>query len=479
MADISKITLPSGNTYDLKDATARDLIAALEGSTAFLGETTTALADGSTTNPVQINSTAITAKNGNIVIYGSAEFIWDGTKWIEFGDLSALSVSTTSTQVLGSGASAALSSGTVTFGALTNKTDKVLGEATTFTNAASAVSFANGTTDSVLGSDTTFALSSGSVSFGALTGKTVDVIPEDASFTVTNPTISVTPTSTYIKAVASGAAVAGNGTASAITGFGTHSTITVPTGIQSSTSKLVTTTVPNVTANTAVTIPNVTGNTSVNFNDYTFTVTGETLSIAATAKTASNTTLGTALSASRVTLGTEKTVATGSLSSTGGGSTVVTEVSVEEEGTALAALGTPTTATVLTGVRMSAQPTITLSTESTAATGRVQVMTGASATASGTAVSYAPEESTTVLTGLPTASVGTAITKGTNDRVTVVTSIGTGTAAAQTITVGTNDKVDAVIAMPTASVGTGITLTKDLKSVVNSVTLNSGTDVGD
>lgn len=27
MADISKITLPSGNTYDIKDAVARELIA--------------------------------------------------------------------------------------------------------------------------------------------------------------------------------------------------------------------------------------------------------------------------------------------------------------------------------------------------------------------------------------------------------------------------------------------------------------------
>ena len=29
MADISKITLPSGSTYDIKDAEARSLIAAL------------------------------------------------------------------------------------------------------------------------------------------------------------------------------------------------------------------------------------------------------------------------------------------------------------------------------------------------------------------------------------------------------------------------------------------------------------------
>ena len=42
---------------------------------------------------------------------------------------------------------------------------------------------------------------------------------------------------------------------------------------------------------------------------------------------------------------------------------------------------------------------------------------------------------------MPTSTVGTGITVGTNDKVTAVTSVGTGTAAAQTITVGPNDKV--------------------------------------
>jgi hypothetical protein len=38
---ISKITLPSGSTYNIKDAGARKLIEGLSGSTAFLGITTT------------------------------------------------------------------------------------------------------------------------------------------------------------------------------------------------------------------------------------------------------------------------------------------------------------------------------------------------------------------------------------------------------------------------------------------------------
>ena len=55
MPDISKITLPSGNTYDLKDAGARSLISQLQSYTDYLGVTTTALVDGSTTNPIVIN----------------------------------------------------------------------------------------------------------------------------------------------------------------------------------------------------------------------------------------------------------------------------------------------------------------------------------------------------------------------------------------------------------------------------------------
>lgn len=90
MAYISQITLPSGTTYDIKDAGARELIAALEGSTAFLGVTTTAITDGSTTNPVSINGSSVEATTGAIVTYGSKELIWNGTAWQEFGDLSAL-----------------------------------------------------------------------------------------------------------------------------------------------------------------------------------------------------------------------------------------------------------------------------------------------------------------------------------------------------------------------------------------------------
>lgn len=86
MPDIKQITLPTGTTYDLRDSR----VDTLEGFTRYLGVTTTELTDGATTNPIVINSESVTASSGDIVLYGNSEFIFDGTHWNAFGDLSAL-----------------------------------------------------------------------------------------------------------------------------------------------------------------------------------------------------------------------------------------------------------------------------------------------------------------------------------------------------------------------------------------------------
>ena len=92
MADISKITLPSGTTYNIKDATARSNISALSGALTFLGTTTTALTDGATTSPITIGDSSVTPKAGNVVIYGNSEFVWSAaeSKWREFGSTGSL-----------------------------------------------------------------------------------------------------------------------------------------------------------------------------------------------------------------------------------------------------------------------------------------------------------------------------------------------------------------------------------------------------
>lgn len=94
MADISQITLLNGTTYNLKDTQARADIAAIEaaisGGVTFMGETTTALTDGSTASSIVINGSTITAVKGYLVVYNSKEFVYDGSKWIEMGDLSLI-----------------------------------------------------------------------------------------------------------------------------------------------------------------------------------------------------------------------------------------------------------------------------------------------------------------------------------------------------------------------------------------------------
>lgn len=89
MPDISKITLPSGTTYDIKDTVARVTAA---GGLQFRGVTTTILTDGATTTTYSIDEDNYTAANGDLVIYGSKEFVFSTTdnKWHELGDNTSL-----------------------------------------------------------------------------------------------------------------------------------------------------------------------------------------------------------------------------------------------------------------------------------------------------------------------------------------------------------------------------------------------------
>lgn len=89
MADISKITLPSGVTYNIKDAVARE---ALASGVIFLGITTTELTDGASTSSIIINGKTINAVNGGIAVYGNKEFIYSSadSSWHEIGDTTNL-----------------------------------------------------------------------------------------------------------------------------------------------------------------------------------------------------------------------------------------------------------------------------------------------------------------------------------------------------------------------------------------------------
>lgn len=68
----------------------KELIAALRKAVVLRGETTTPITDNATTNPIMIDGKSYTAIMNDAVIYQSGEFIFDGTKWHELGDLSNL-----------------------------------------------------------------------------------------------------------------------------------------------------------------------------------------------------------------------------------------------------------------------------------------------------------------------------------------------------------------------------------------------------
>lgn len=94
MADVSKFTGLNGTTYNFKDTAAREDIEeirrAISGGVTFIGETTTVLTDGATTNPITINGESVTAVAGNLVAYSEDEFLFDGTKWIKMGSIGSL-----------------------------------------------------------------------------------------------------------------------------------------------------------------------------------------------------------------------------------------------------------------------------------------------------------------------------------------------------------------------------------------------------
>jgi len=426
MPEISKVQLPSGGIYDIKDATAREMIS---GGVSFI------IAWNGTSTPVPGNIPA-----GVKVVYNGTTYT--GTMSAASAEVGAFYLvrSSTSTsegpldvydEYVPIGPSGSKSwekigdtqldlSDVVTNVSLNKQTDVVLGESTTFTNSTSAVTFSGGTNDVALGENTTFALTSGAVTHGSLSGHTDTVLGTGTTFSVTDPTITVTPAQTYLGASASGTAVGADGTATVVTGYASPTTDTFVKSVSAETNKnLVTTTVPNVTDP---------GSAST----WTFTM--------GTGDAAETLIIGGANSVAPQ-MGTAITVATGSTSTTGTGDAVVTGVTIGSSAAAITGLGTASTETVLTGVKVTAQPTISLSSNASTATGRVQVATGiSSASASGGAVS-ASGDNVTAIVSMPTSTVGTDITVGTNDKVTAITNIGTGTAAAQTITVGTNDKV--------------------------------------
>lgn len=241
MPDISRITMPSGTTYDIKDSVARQMASGFRYTLSTDAATTPAgvqWKSGTTTITGTLVASSETvgifylvpsmkSAEGDKDIYdeyitiekSAGVYDWEkiGNTQIDIGNLGDLAFKSSV--------------------ALDKKTDVVLGEATTFTNGTSNVSFSGGTTASVIGANATF----------TVTQPTIGV--------TTEPTITVTPTTTNIKATASGTAVQVATSAAAITGI-TPSEDSVSAITSVDTLKMATTSITGT--NGTVDVPNVT-----------------------------------------------------------------------------------------------------------------------------------------------------------------------------------------------------------------------------
>ena len=457
MPDISKITLPSGQTYDIKDAVARDMISAgvtfivaFDGNSApvainipagvsvvWNGTTTTgtlaptdSVAGAFYLVKSKTTPTAETfdAYDEYVVIKPDSE---DNTTWYweKIGD-TKLNLSDVVTNVT-----------------LDKKTDTVIGTDATFTitqpTIALATQAASGTGTVEVVSGITSATASGD-NVTALTGlgspSTVKVLGSSASLTNTQPTITlaanvssatgrvelvsdVAGNTTNVKATASGANTAWNSkdAVSAVTGYANPSTDTFVKSVTPTSKKLSTTSITGVsgsttaskaTAATAATAATGAGTASTNNTDWlkNVSVSNETLVIgAATLDTTSipqytfsNVTVPTAAASAT-------TVATGKVAdSDTNGASIVTDVATGASADAITALGTATTKSVI-GANSTftiTQPSIALATNATAGTGVISLVNSVTptttylgATASGGGASINSKDEKTVVTG--------------------------------------------------------------------------------
>ena len=457
MPDISKIKLPSGTTYDIKDAVARQMISAgVTFIVAWNGSSTPAAANIPEGIVVTYNNTNTTGtlKAANAVsgafylvkskttptsetldIYDEYVVIKPSTDdattwfWEKVGD-TQLNLTDVVTDVT-----------------LNPQTDTVIGTSSTFTITQPTITLATDTTSGtgkvnvVTGIKSATATGDSVAAITALgTPATASVIGSSATFTITQPTVAlstdtesgtgkvqvttgVTATNTNLKATASGAKTAWNSkdAVTAVTGYENTTTDTFVKTISPTSKKLVTTSITGVsgsvkaskaTKGTSQTTTNGQGTSSTTNTDWLkgVSVSDEILTIGAATFNTQETTQFTFAdvdvpkAASAAT-----TVATGAVAASDtNGASIVTAVATGTTAAALTALGTPTTKSAI-GANSTftiTQPTIALATGATAGTGVVSVATDVNvtngyiaATASGANTEWNNKNAKTVVTG--------------------------------------------------------------------------------
>lgn len=463
MADekyIKKIALDGGNEYWIQDADAQAKIEAIEqeiaGGVHWRGFAATVLDDGATTNPITMkNGSSLTAAAGDMVcapvdqseVNPNTEFIFDGIAWQKLGQ--------------GIGTFKAFAYVDTGYGIFIPAG----------TNSTSSVSFGTHTTANVLGVDSTFAAADSAVT---ATGGTDGDFLTNISGTVPK----VVGNTSNIKADISNIEV--NTTASkAVTGIGDPTTTAVVTGFDSETSKLDISTITGVsgattasyaTAGAPVSVASVGTTAAVvsglgiettakasNTVMYSASVENETLKFSYKPVTTSS--IAPAVDGGTITpysftdvsvpvAGSATTYATGTLSTSAGGATIMTSIGTPTTVSAVTALGAVSTANFVSNAAIDDQPKVSLDVTATATTATVPVVTTVSE--SGT---YDVNVSTTAskaITGLGTLTAAGQTITVTPDTQTPITALGEATAAAQTFT-GTQTTVTVYPGTPSQS----------------------------
>jgi hypothetical protein len=260
---IKELTLPSGNTYWLKDDEVRQWIGdgttsgaekrlsdaeseiqKLSNATHWLGVTTTTLSDGATTNPITINGDSVTAVSGDIVQDSNGnEYIFNGTAWQALGssvgtlgNFAYVDTGTVTITPQGSNASSSVSgtcsvtpSGSISTGSGTANYTPAGSVSAPTISVSSAGSTAKVTGITSVGSMPTYAVSNEILTITAGTPPTADSEKTfktgDASYSASTPTFTGTGAELKFTGTASSGTI--SGTAQAQTFTGTEATHTV------------------------------------------------------------------------------------------------------------------------------------------------------------------------------------------------------------------------------------------------------------
>lgn len=429
MAEISKITLPSGNSYDIKDATARNMI------TGGMSFNVVWMQSDYTSTTAPSASKLATIPSGVVVYYNSGSASATGT-------LAASSTTKGKFYLIYS----KTQSGTldkydeyVTIGEASPFSWEKIGDTLMDLSDLGALAYKdtvslNKQTDVVLGEATTFALSSGTVTHGTPTTK--NAIGASSTFTVTQPTVSLSHSQSsstgaveYITQVDDQTAWMSTNYRDPSISWSNKDLKSVSTGVSATTKKLelgsvtgvqsTTTTASKATAGTSQTTATGAGTTSTTNTDWLkgVSVNNEELIIgAATLNTQSTTQYTFSDVTVPIKAASATTVATGSTVDSGDGASVVTSAS--SSGTA-SVIGASSTLSATGG-----QVSLVNSTTS----GDVEYLPGITAyteyltaSASGGNVAWNSKDTVSAVTGMPASTVGTGITVGTNDKVTALT----------------------------------------------------------